>query len=70
MIVAHFIVAGEEREVREVSEEWLRDAQANQDNVLLEDGNPYRICNVQMNGEAPKLHACVELVAPQFTRAT
>ena len=69
MIVAHFIVAGEEREIREVSEEWLRDAQANQDNVLLEDGNPYRIQSVQMRGE-PANEARVELVAPQFTRAT
>ncbi len=68
MIVAHFIVADEEREVREVSEKWLREAQANQDNVLLEDGNPYRIQAVQMSGETPN-HARVELVAPQFTRA-
>lgn len=68
MIVAHFIVAGEEREVREVAEEWLNDAQANQDNILLDDGNPYRVKSVQMSAEAPN-HARVELVAPEFTRA-
>jgi hypothetical protein len=67
MITAHFIIAGEEREVREVEAEWLEAAHANRDNVLLKDGNNYLIESVQPSGDG---HARVELVAPQFSRAT
>jgi hypothetical protein len=67
MITAHFLVAGEEREVREVEADWLESAQKNQDNVLLTDGNTYRIQNVQTTGDG---HARVELVAPQFSRGS
>jgi hypothetical protein len=67
MITAHFIVAGEERDVREVEPEWLESARANQENVLLRDGNTYLIESVKTSGDG---HARVELVAPQFSRAT
>lgn len=66
MITAHFIVAGEEREAREVTAEWLERANAGHDNVLLHDGNTYIVASVQMNGQ----HAQVELVPPQFARGS
>ena len=69
MIVARFIVQGEERETREVDEQWLRDAWANRDNVLLSDGNPYRIVNVEYL-DLPHKHARVEVAAPEFARGS
>ena len=69
-MIAHFIVAGEEREVREVEESWLRSAQASRDNVLLRDGNTYRIESVSVSGEGATAHARVELSAPQFARGS
>ena len=66
MIVAHFIVAGEEREVREVSREWLDRARETQENVLLRDGNNYLVRDVRIDGD----RASVELVAPQFSRGS
>ena len=59
---AHFFVNGEEFEVREVEDKWLLDAWASHENVLLKDGNPYQIVNVDFAG---KPHARVEVVAPR-----
>ena len=65
MVVAHFIVNGEERETREVPETWLQEAWANRENVLLHDGNPYQIQDVHYTAEG---HARVDVVAPRFAR--
>ena len=65
MITAHFVVAGEERETREVSEDWLRRASAEHENVLV-DGINYLVKSVSIDGS----HARVELVAPQFSRGS
>ena len=67
MIIAHFIVNGSERESREVSESWLAQVSANQENVLLADGNIYQVTGVQHTQEG---HARIELVAPQFARGS
>ena len=64
MITAHFIVDGEERETREVSEDWLRRAATEHENVLLHDGNNYLVKSVAVSGH----QARVELVPPQFAR--
>ena len=66
MITAHFIVGDEEREVREVTEDWLHGAEANHENVLLSDGNNYLVLKVSVDGA----HARVELVPPEFARAS
>ncbi len=66
MITVHFLVKGDEREVREVEEDWLRRAGENHDNVLLSDGNNYLVESVSIEGA----HARVELVAPEFARGT
>ena len=68
MVVARFIVGGEERESREVDEQWLIEASANHDNILLQDGNTYRVSKVSFVQTGPDRHARVELVAPQFAR--
>jgi hypothetical protein len=65
VILARFIVNGEERETREVEQKWLLDAWADQGNVLLKDGNPYRIQDVHFDENG----ASVELVAPRVTPA-
>ena len=65
MIVVHFIVNGEEREKREVPEEWLRRAWENRENVLLTDGNTYTVTDVHYTAEG---HAMVHAVAPRFAR--
>ncbi len=69
-MLAHFIVDGEERETREVSEQWLAETSANRDNVLLKDGNTYRISNVTYAGTGTAKVARVELIAPQFARGS
>jgi hypothetical protein len=66
MITAHFIVDGEERETREVSEDWLRRAATEHENVLLQDGNTYLVKSVGVSGG----RARVELVPPQFARGS
>jgi hypothetical protein len=65
MIVAHFIVNGEERELRQVEEKWLHEASANHENVLLSDGNPYVVVDVYYTEDG---HARVDLAAPRFAR--
>ena len=67
MISAAFIVAGQERETRQVSEEWLERARESHENVLLADGNPY--CVVKVEYDPGRQHARVELAPPEFTRA-
>jgi hypothetical protein len=67
VITAHFIIHGEEREARVVPEKWLHQAWANRDNVLLRDGNTYRIVDVQ-HTEAG--HARVTVEAPTFARGS
>jgi hypothetical protein len=69
-MLAHFIVDGQERERRDVSEQWLANACANRENILLTDGNTYRISNVSYGGSGSDKHARVELVAPQFARGS
>ena len=69
-MLAHFVVRGEERETRDVSEEWLDRACANHENVLLTDGNTYCVSNVTYAGSGPQRHARVELEAPQFARGS
>ncbi|HZN24893.1 MAG TPA: hypothetical protein VFB75_11745 [Burkholderiales bacterium] len=70
-MLARFIVHGEERETREVSEKWLSEASANHDNVLLNDGNTYWVSKVTYLATAPgATQARVELVAPQFARGS
>ena len=70
VILAHFLFQGEEREAREVEEQWLRDAFANHDNILLTDGNTYRITGVSYDGQGTERHARVQLAAPQFARGS
>jgi hypothetical protein len=70
MVTARFVVQGKEQETREVEEQWLEQAFANQDNVLLSDGNTYRIKQVAYVGAGAARYAHVELVAPQFARAS
>ena len=70
MTTARFLVQGKERETREVDEQWLENTAANQDNVLLNDGNPYRIRSVTYIGAGATRHAEVELVAPEFARGS
>jgi hypothetical protein len=65
LITAHFFIKGEERETREVTEEWLTRAQSTHENVLL-DGNNYLVQQISVEGS----HAKVELVAPQFSRGS
>ena len=67
MINAHFIVAGDEREVREVTEEWIARAAGTHENVLLHDGNTYIVDSVSLGTDG---HAQVELVPPQFARGS
>jgi hypothetical protein len=69
-VIAHFMSNGEEREEREVTQEWLRRAFETGENVLLADGNPYRIVSVELTREGARTHARVEVDAPQFTRAS
>ena len=67
MITAHFMVEGEEREVREVEPAWLETAHASQENVLLTDGNTYRVRSIETRDDG---HARVELEAPRFARGS
>ena len=67
-MLACFVVQGEERETRDVSEEWLSQACANHENILLKDGNTYCVSNVTYAATGPERQARVELVAPQFAR--
>jgi hypothetical protein len=67
MITAHFTVDGEEREVREVTEEWIARAAGTHENVLLHDGNTYIVKSVSIGTDG---HANVEVVPPQFARGS
>ena len=67
MVTAVFFVNGEERETREVAEDWLQRAHATHENVLLADGNPY--CVVRVQYDAARSAARVELAPPEFARA-
>ena len=67
MINAHFNVDGEEREVREVTEEWIARAAGIHENVLLHDGNTYIVKSVNLGTDG---HAQVELVPPQVARGS
>ena len=67
MLRAEFFVNGEHRETREVEREWLERARSTRENVLLADGNPYEVADVQFAAEGDS--ARVELVPPQFQRA-
>lgn len=69
-MLARFLVRNEERETRDVSEQWLNDACANHENVLLKDGNTYCVSKVTYVGSGPDRHAHVELQAPQFARGS
>jgi hypothetical protein len=69
-MLARFLVDGEERETRDVSEAWLDDASTTHENVLLRDGNTYCVANVTYVGSGPGKHARVELHAPQFARGS
>ena len=68
MVIAHFILNDELRETREVSRQWLQEARANRENVLLSDGNTYEIVEVRYSQEGPRTHARVAIVAPRFAR--
>jgi hypothetical protein len=68
VIKAEFFVDGEYRETREVTREWLERAQATHENVLLADGNPYHVGDIELDGSGSS--ARVELVPPRFTRAS
>jgi hypothetical protein len=68
VVVAHFMLNEELRETREVPEPWLREACANRENVLLSDGNTYRIVDVRYTEEGGRSHARVAVVAPRFAR--
>jgi hypothetical protein len=70
MVTARFLVQGKEQETRDVEEQWLEDTYANQDNVLLNDGNTYRIARMRYVGTADARYAQVDLIAPQFARAS
>jgi hypothetical protein len=67
-VLARVVVNGEERETREVSEKSLAEAATNRENVLLENGNPYRIVHVEFDRAASQLSARVDLEAPRFAR--
>lgn len=64
MLTAHFYMDTEELETREVERKWLDEAWAKQENVLLSNGNPYRIVDVKYEGSG----AVVTVAAPQFAR--
>lgn len=66
MVTAHFYLEADELETREVEQKWLDDAWARRENVLLSNGNPYRIVNVEYDGQ----RARVTVEAPQFTRGS
>jgi hypothetical protein len=68
MMKAVFLVNGEARETREVEDDWLERAEKTQENVLLSDGNPYRVVRVEY--DAFQGVARVELEPPQFQRAS
>ncbi len=69
VVMARFFVEGEERETREVREDWLHQARANHENVLLQDGNVYQIIDMHYDDTAgPQRSARVDLVAPRFAR--
>lgn len=68
MVIAHFMLDEELRETREVTPEWLQEACANRENVLLSDGNTYEIVEVRYSQEGPRTHARVAIVAPRFAR--
>jgi hypothetical protein len=68
MIKAVFLVNGQQRETREVTEEWLERAEASHENVLLSDGNPY--CVVRVEFDSVYGVARVELAPPEFARAS
>ena len=68
MVIAHFILNDELRETREVSRQWLQEARANRENVLLSDGNTYEIVDVRYSAQGPSTHARVAIVAPRFAR--
>ena len=65
MVTAVFFVNGEERERREVGDDWLDRAQLSHENVLLADGNPYCVVRVERQGPMAR----VELAPPEFQRA-
>jgi hypothetical protein len=67
VITAHFIIHSEERETRVVPEKWLDQAWANRENVLLRDGNTYRIVDVQHTDDG---QARVIVEAPTFARGS
>jgi hypothetical protein len=69
-MLARFFVRNEERETRDVSEQWLNDACANHENVLLKDGNTYCVSKVSYVASGGERHARVELEAPQFARGS
>jgi hypothetical protein len=69
-MLARFYVHDEERESRDVTEQWLTTASANHDNVLLKDGNTYCVCKVTVSGNGAERHARVDLEAPQFARGS
>ena len=66
MIKAEFFVDGEYRESREVTRDWLERAHATHENILLTDGNPYHVSDVELDASGTK--ARVALVPPRFTR--
>ena len=70
MVTARFVVQDKEQETRQVEERWLEEALANHDNVLLTDGNTYRIKQVRYVVSDTGRYARVELIAPQFSRAS
>ena len=67
-IVARFMMGDDARETREVDDEWLRKAWSQHENILLTDGNTYRIQNVRYVEEGGSTCAYVELAAPPFAR--
>lgn len=54
--------------MREVAEDWLERAAATHENVLLGDGNPYKVVGVVYDEQHGT--ARVDLAAPQFTRGS
>src|SRR5689334_7685610 len=69
-MLARFFVGNEERETRDVSEQWLNDASANHDNILLKDGNTYCVSRVSYLTDGGERHARVDVEAPQFARGS
>ena len=69
-VVARFTIGGEDRETREVDDAWLQDAWDRHDNVLLRDGNTYRISDVRFSDDGGSRCAHVELAAPTFARGS